>query len=833
MVGIVIVSHSRELARALRELVKQITGQNVPLAIAAGVGPDRGEFGTDAIEVVEAIQSVYSPDGVLVLMDLGSAVLSAEMALEFLPDEMRSSVRFCAAPFVEGAIAAGVQAGLGSDLDTVCREALSALGPKSTQLGEIVEPGPEGPEAAISGDGQKEIQLTLRNAHGLHARPAARFVQTAARFTATIQVRNATKERGPVSARSLNALASLAAVYGDQITIIAAGPQSGEAVEALAELVHANFGEPGPEEVVTPPDAAGTTPAGDGVIPVSAGVAVGPLYVFKPSLPPVPDHPAESPDADWDRLSEALRKTAREIKDRRRKVALDLGEDQAAIFDAHLLILEDPELLQQVKSLIFTEKRNAAASWKQAIDEVAETYRSLEDPYLQQRASDVLDIGEQVLQILSGSGPSERFILPEPAILLAADLTPTQTVQLDLDRILGLITVRGGPTSHSAILARSMGIPALAGGDPAMEAMPNGTLVALDGSTGELIVNPSEEEVALFQERRSEWLAHKQRMRELSHQPTATRDGHAIQVAANVGSVKDARLARQNGAEGIGLLRTEFLFLMRRSPPSEQEQQQSLQEILEAIGDHPVIVRTLDAGGDKELPYLSLPEEDNPFLGVRAIRLSLREVDLFRTQLRAILQAGKHARVKIMFPMVARFEELQSARQILADVHQELQQTNTEHLWPIETGIMIETPASALISPVLAPHVDFFSIGTNDLTQYTLAAERGNAALAELSDAMHPSVLNLIKMVAQAAHEHGKWVGVCGELASEVEAVPVLIGLGVDELSMNAAMVPEIKQVVRRINLKGARALAEEACRVSGAGEARKLARQFLQELPA
>ena len=837
MVGIVIVSHSLALAESLVELIKEVASAQVPIAIAAGAGEDNREFGTNAVEIMEAIQAVDNPQGVLVLMDLGSAILSAEMALELLPAEMHSRIRFCAAPLVEGAIAAAIQASLGSDLKAVCKEAVGALGPKVEQLGG--KPGAEvGAQDTVS-EGQPasaaaaKASVILQNQHGLHARPAARFVQMAASFDADIQVYNESKKKGPVSAKSLNALATLGAVQGIEIEISATGPQAQEAVQALEKLVRDNFGERLPSAQDPAPAPAGVLPEQKGdwsAVPVSEGIAVGPLYLYHPPPPPIPEHTIQDPEPAWRRLQGALDSTRSAIRERRQRVAGELGEEQAAIFDAHLLILDDPELVERARHLIFEGNKNEAAAWDQAIQEVAGSYRQLEDAYLQQRAADVLDVGGQVLHELAGSSAVEAIDLPRPVILFAPDLTPTQTAQLDMNKVLGLLTLAGGPTSHSAILARSMGIPAIAGVDPSIETLPTGTLLGIDGFSGAITIQPEPDELSRLEKRRQEWLDRREALLKTSDQPAVTVDGRRIEVAANVGILRDAELAVSNGADGIGLLRTEFLFQSGERPPDEDTQMRAMAEIGARLNPKPVIVRTLDVGGDKDLPYIDLPEEANPFLGVRAIRLSLREPELFRTQLRAILRAGTDANILVMFPMVTSIREVREACKILEEEHLALEAQGIAHSWPVQTGIMVEVPGAALTSAVLAPEVDFFSIGTNDLTQYTLAAERGSAALAEFADALHPAVLRLIHKVVEAAHAHGKWVGVCGELAGDPVATAVLVGLGVDELSLNPGGIPRVKAIVRAIHTNQAQELARQALEAESVIQVREIAQAFLDQ---
>ncbi len=837
MVGLVIVSHSRPLADALSNLVRQVASNEAPIAVAAGVGEQRQEFGTDAVEISEAIQSVYSPDGVCVLMDLGSAVLSAQLALDLLPPEQSEKVTFCAAPLVEGAIAAGVQIGLGSDLETVCREAKSALLPKSEQLGEAALPAAE-PAApvAISGAGLSTT-LTLTNLHGLHARPAARFVQTAARFNADIQVTNLTKGKGPVSAKSLNALATLGAIEYHQVKISAAGPDAADALAALSALIEENFGE-APAAAATgaaaPPTPAAEAPTEDGAsraVPVSEGIAIGPFYRYRLPQPPIPQSPAEDPAIEWQKLQLAIATTQKVIQQRIRQLRGRIADADLAIFDAHLLILEDPDLLAKVRQRIEEQRQNAAQAWHEILSHAADEYRSLDDPYLQQRAMDVEDVYNQVLFALAGKPSGEPILLEEAVLLYAEDLTPSETSRLDMGHVLGMMTAGGGPTSHSAILARALGIPAVSGVSTLMERLEPGTLVAIDGFSGAVWVDPSAEVQAHLNSRREEWLAARQRLLQSSQEQARTSDGQRVEVFANIGNVMDAQAAIKNSAEGVGLLRTEFLFLTRETPPSEDEQMAALQQIGEAMCQRPITVRTLDVGGDKEVPYIQLPAEPNPFLGVRAIRLSLHNPDLFMPQLRAILRAAVDFPLRIMFPMIANVDEVRQARAWLQKAHDQLQEEKLPNAWPIETGIMIEIPSAALLSRVIAKEVDFFSIGTNDLTQYTLAAERGNPILSPLADALHPAVLRLIGEVVEAAHAEGKWVGVCGELAGDPLAVPVLIGLGVDELSLNPAGIPRVKAIVHHITTGSAQTLAQKILLAESAPAARSLARNFLSEV--
>ena len=835
MVGLVIVAHSRDLAEAVVGLVRQMASPDLQIAVAGGAGPQHQEFGTDATEINAAIQAVYSADGVLLLVDMGSAILSAEMALDFLPPGMREKVSLCAGPLLEGAIAAGVQASLGADLKTVCQEALNALKPKIAQIGGVSPEEKEVQPGQVFAAASQTITLTLQNPHGLHARPAARLVQTAASYQAEVWVRDVTNGKGPASAKSLNALAILGATKGHQLAITASGPQAESALAALSQLVRGNFGEPAATEEPMPGStaeprvslpAAGAPLQG---IAVSEGIALGPLYLYHPAPPAIPNYQPDDPQLEWERLQQALQQAKTAIQARRQKISERLGEGQAAIFDAHLLILQDAELLDRVQERIFVEGQNAAQAWQEGIERVAESYQALADPYQSARAADVREAGNHALSALVGGVSVEAIRLPRPVILWAEELTAAEVSRLDTTRVLGLVTASGDRTAHSAILTRSLGIPALAGIDLAAGGMASGSRVALDGFAGHLWVAPEQELEAELARRRRNWLADRRRLMRLSHAPARLSDGRKIEVAANVGSLGDAKAAAQNGADAIGVLRSEFLYLNRSTPPGEEEQLGTLREIAQVMNEAPVIVRTLDIGGDKSLAYLPRPAEANPYLGVRAIRLSLRQPDIFLPQLRAILRAGADHPVRLMYPMIATLEEVTQADELLSQAHLELERENLPHRWPIECGIMIETPSAALLSPQLAPYVDFFSIGTNDLTQYTLAAERGNPNLASYLDALHPAVLHLIKTVVEAAHSYGRWVAVCGEVAADPQAVSILVGLGVDELSMNSAEIPQVKSIIRKLDPARASQLAADALNCASAPEVRRL---FVESMP-
>ncbi|MGB8215121.1 MAG: phosphoenolpyruvate--protein phosphotransferase [Anaerolineales bacterium] len=806
-----IVSHSAKLAEGVVELARNMGGADSHIQAAGGLDMPEQPLGTDPMLILNAIEGVYSDDGVLVLMDLGSAILSAEMAIDMLPEEKRPHVLLCEAPIVEGAISAAVQARIGSPLQQVAAEARGALAAKVEQLGPAVqEASPEQPSGKDgSGEEKIEIRIKVNNSLGLHARPAARFVKTAGGFDKTdIRVTNLTTGRGPVNAKSINAITTLGVLHGHEILVSTSGCDAQAALNAIQELANDNFGDieqPGKSStqtapVATPPAKDATTASLHGV-PTSGGIAIGPVQIFRPVLPSIPTHLITNPSEEWESLKGSIEKTRTQVKADLETAKKHTDAQTADIFEAHLLFLEDEELLLPAKKAIFDQKLNAAAAWHEAIEQVVAQYDKTADAYLQARAKDVEDIGRQVLMNLLKleiSAPQ----LTEPSILIASDLTPAETARLDSSMVLGICTALGGVTSHAAILARSMGIPAISGIGNGILNLASGTVAVMDGDSGDIWVNPLQKVVDDYTQLAAIARAAKAKAQAESQPPAITLDGRRVEVAANIGSAEDARAAVLSGAEGVGLFRTEFLFLQRQTAPSEDEQFEAYRAAAKALEGRPLVIRTLDAGGDKVLPYLQMETEANPFLGWRAIRLCLAMPDLFKTQLRAIVRVAAESPIKVMFPMVATLSEWRAARGLLQEAIGEVRKGGHNAPDKIETGIMVEIPAAAIKAGQFAKEVDFFSIGTNDLTQYTMAAERGNSHVAALSDPFHPAILELIQRVVNAAHTNGKWAGVCGEMAGDPRAVSLLVGLGVDELSMSAPSIPKVKQIIRNLEYK-------------------------------
>ncbi len=844
VIAIVIVSHSKQLALGVRELAAQMIQGQVSIAVAAGIEDPENPLGTDPIQVYEAIASVFSDDGVLVLMDLGSALLSAEMAIEFLPEAQQQKVYLCEAPLVEGAIAAVVAAAAGRDIHQVMAEARGALLAKATQLGLVSSPlSVITPTTTNVESPTREIRLIVSNRLGLHARPAAQFVATAARFQSQILVRNLTRNTQLVRGDSINQVTTLGVRQGHELAIAATGSDADEALEALQALFANNFGEaarsccsnkeglPNPEGedrvVLNSPPVFHheVTPTAHGElsgIAASPGVAIAPVIHYQPTHIIVTQYHIEDVESEWQRLQTAIHTAQQEIQAVFSQASLQIGDAEAAIFDAQLLFLEDPVLLEAAKERILANHINAEAIWQAVVDEVVTSYHTLEDSYLQERVDDVLDVGRRVLRLLSGNAPA-NLNLQEPAILVATDLTPSDTAGLDPTKVLGICTTSGSATSHSAIIARTLGIPAVLGVDAQVLHLADGTLMALDGESGRAWVEPESHILDLLAAKQSAWQATQQEAQATAHQPAITRDGKQISVFANIGSINDVQVAVASGAEGVGLLRTEFLYLDRTSAPTEEEQLAVYQAIAQVLDNRPLIIRTLDVGGDKPLPYLRVGfPEANPFLGWRGIRFCLDHLDLFKTQLRAILRASVGHQIKIMLPMIATVTEVRAAKIILGEVQAELNQAGIAFDAAMKVGIMIEVPSAVAIADQLAAEVDFFSIGTNDLSQYVMASDRNNPRVANLVDALHPAVLRMVQQTVQAAHTAGISVGLCGELAADTFATPILLGLGLDELSVNPQSIPGVKQAITGSSIVASEAIAASALQQDSAEHVRE-----------
>lgn len=514
----------------------------------------------------------------------------------------------------------------------------------------------------------------------------------------------------------------------------------------------------------------------------------------------------------------------------RDRAAKTLGEEKAAIFEGHLMILEDEELEEEIIDYLRTNKVNAGVAASKIIDQQVTMLSEIDDEYLRERAGDIRDIGNRLIKNILGMHIVDLGDINEEAILVAYDLTPSETAQLNLDKVLGFITDIGGRTSHTSIMARSLELPAIVGTNHVTSQVNTGDYLILDAVNNVVYVNPSQDEITRLKGLQQKLLEEKAELAKLKDLPALTLDGHRVGVVANIGTIRDVDGADRNGAEGVGLYRTEFLFMDREQLPTEEEQFVAYKDVVEAMNGRLVILRTMDIGGDKELPYLNLPKEMNPFLGWRAIRIALDRREILHAQLRAVLRASAFGKLAVMFPMIISVEEIRELKSVIETLKQELRNEGKAFDESIQIGVMVETPSAAVNAKFLAKEVDFFSIGTNDLTQYTLAVDRGNELISHLYNPMSPSVLSLIKQVIDASHAEGKWTGMCGELAGDEKAAVLLLGMGLDEFSMSAISVPRIKKLIRNVNYEDTKALAMKALQQPTAVEIEQLVEDFLAE---
>ena len=534
---------------------------------------------------------------------------------------------------------------------------------------------------------------------------------------------------------------------------------------------------------------------------------------------------ADQVDQEVERFLSGRAKASAQLETIKTKAGETFGEEKEAIFEGHIMLLEDEELEQEIIALIKDKHMTADAAAHEVIEGQASALEELDDEYLKERAADVRDIGKRLLRNILGLKIIDLSAIQDEVILVAADLTPSETAQLNLKKVLGFITDAGGRTSHTSIMARSLELPAIVGTGSVTSQVKNDDYLILDAVNNQVYVNPTNEVIDKMRAVQEQVASEKAELAKLKDLPAITLDGHQVEVCANIGTVRDVE-----GAEGVGLYRTEFLFMDRDALPTEEEQFAAYKAVAEACGSQAVIVRTMDIGGDKELPYMNFPKEENPFLGWRAIRIAMDRKEILRDQLRAILRASAFGKLRIMFPMIISVEEVRALRKEIEIYKQELRDEGKAFDESIEIGVMVETPAAATIARHLAKEVDFFSIGTNDLTQYTLAVDRGNDMISHLYQPMSPSVLNLIKQVIDASHAEGKWTGMCGELAGDERATLLLLGMGLDEFSMSAISIPRIKKIIRNTNFEDAKVLAEQALAQPTTDELMTLVNKFIEE---
>ena len=731
--------------------------------------------------------------GFELLMPAGARVRAGTPLLRFDLDRIARAARSAVTPVL---IASG-----GSVLHRVAERSLRV----GDTLMEVEVAATAAPGETSSEEQRRRFRVPFD--HGLHARPAAQLVAALRPFASDVRVLARGRE---ANARSTVSLMSLGVQSGDEVEIVGRGTDAAQALEALATLL-ATVVSPPVVAVVDPPRSA-LKPTRLSAVVAARGLAIGPAVVLR-HTEPVVNETGAGYRQEQAALLAARNAVAERLQDRMGRVE----PTQREVLEAHLALLQDPELLRAADAWLQRGK-SAGHAWQRALQASAEAFAALGDARMNERAADLRDLERQVLQALVGDDAPLVPALPEHALVIADELLSSQLCELDLTRVAGIAMARGGPTSHVALLAAAHGIPTLVAAGPALLAVEPGTTLILDAEQGVIAVAPSDAERHAVQTRLQEHAARERADMNASTQTAVTRDGTAVAIHANLGAEAEVATALQRGAEGCGLLRTEFLFLERNAAPNEDEQARAYVAVAAGFGTRPVTIRTLDIGGDKPLAYLPLPREENPVLGLRGLRVSLREPALLRTQMRALLRAAEQGRVRVMLPMVNDLMELQAARAIWEQAASELGMSSRPPL-----GVMIETPAAALLADQLAAQADFLSIGSNDLSQYVLAVDRGHAELAAQLDALHPAVLRLIAQIVVAAKRHGRSVSICGGLGSDLEATPLLLGLGLRELSALPATIPRLKRRVRELDLSACEALARQALECTSAAAVRAL----------
>lgn len=816
MVGIVIVSHSEALAESLKNLASQVSKNMVKIAAAGGVDDPNDPVGTDAMKILTAIQEVYSPDGVIVFMDLGSAILSAETALDFIEDSWKPNIFLSSAPLVEGVISSTVQAAAGISVRHILGEAELALQPKQSQLGHS-KPN-EQDVADVKDQERFNVILEgykLRNTMGLHARPAARIVTTCAIYDAEARIRNVSKSGPFVNAKSMNSLITLNAVQGDEVEIETSGPDSMQLQSKLGKMFSTNFGESTAPlvrksfihlEEQTEARKKGFIQG----ISVAPGYAIGAVKHYDLELPTIPKEIISDVKSELKKLEDALGRAKDEVVDIIESGTSTISAEDAAIFEAQILLIQDPELLQIVKNKITDQQLSASYAWRITLDEFIEFYEAATSgSQLSTRVADLIDVGLRVLEKITGE-TYNKLEVHEPVILITEELHPSDVASIDTNNILAICTTKGSENSHSAILARSLGIPSIFGMGKLIRELPEGDVIAVDGELGILYTSPESTFLAEMEKKRVDWLEFKVQASKKRLEPAVTKDGTHLDVMANVGSLADVYQALEQGAEGIGLFRSEFIFMSTGNYPSEEDQFNVYNRAASLLAGKPLTIRTIDIGGDKPVPYLSIEREDNPFLGWRGIRYSLDQCELFKTQLKAILKASHKKNVSVMFPMLSTLEELLRAKKLLETCKQELVSESIPFDENIKTGVMIEVPAAVTMLDELLEHSDFISIGTNDLTQYIMAADRTNSRVAELSSHYQPAVIRTIEHIVSKATKAGKPVSMCGEMARDTRLTSLLAGFGLRSFSMSSNGIPEFKWRARKIDLSGIESYCNE-----------------------
>ncbi|SIN99221.1 phosphoenolpyruvate--protein phosphotransferase [Halodesulfovibrio marinisediminis] len=806
MVGIVLVSHSNLLVAGVLEVTEQMTKGTVPVFVACGTGDEENPIGTDPMRIHEAIVEAQQGDGVIVLMDFGSALLSTEAAVELLPEEEQGKVFLSPAPFVEGALAAVVQSAAGASVETILKEIASIMPTKSKQLGiEVRIPTAQKDEnMPPSKEESEEISLVVPNHLGLHARPAARIAGTVGGYSSNVWL---IRGSDSADARSLNQITMLTVQKGDVIQFRAVGADAKDVLKALQALANVNFGD-----VDKPDFRLRGERMPEGGIAAAPGSALGSVVWYRPTLPIVERKIVSDAEREMVRLAEAIAMARIELADLEHQASGNVETaEEAEFFALHSMLLDDPYITCSAHDYITKAKYNAEAAWAETIEKTMERYRTLQNEYVRGRVVDVLDVGSRVLRALTG----EEFCGPKvenPAILIANDLGASDMANLDTKNVLGIVTQEGGAASHVAVFSRTLRIPAVVGVKRLISSLQDGDVIGLNGATGEVWISPDAGEQEKLTALRSQWDVHLQEVRKKAVEPAITRDGKSVRVEVNVKNVDEIPVALEAGADGIGILRTEYLYLNRDSAPSSEEQYQEYKRAAEMLNGEPLVVSTADLGGDIILPYMEKsPVERNVAFDRRGVRFSLAHRDLFVQQIKALIRLAAEYPIKVLVPMVSHLTELREVYGVFNEARVMLKKESIPAAPNVDLGVVIEVPASVFLADQLAREADFFVLGGDDLARYVMVFDVKNSVLGTEFTQLHPAILRIMRDIIRLAHESGIPVSVGGGITSNLQAVFVLVGLGIDSLAVSPTSLEQTKEMIRTIVTSEAKEVALEA----------------------